>query len=673
MIEPEINPHRYEELRRVMIEKYSVDTKHNKETMLDILNEELKGNITDTNIYIKLADIYEEKKQYNLAYLCMENALNYCSFNQEKIIRGMEDLKRKYPITVNPYSIVILTYNNIAYTKMCIESIRDNNTLKNYEIIIVDNASSDGTKEWIKELKGIKYILNDENLGFPIGCNQGIQIAKEDNDIFLLNNDTLVMPNAIFNLRMGLYADDMNGATGSVSNKISYAQQITESFNSVEEYYDYAGYNNIPDMSRNEYRLKLVGFSMLIRRETLRRVGLLDERFTPGNYEDDDLGLRIIRAGYRNVLCRNSFIYHYGSISFKQNMSYYNKLLKINEQKFRSKWGIAPSYSMNIRMDIIQQIDDEKRLEAINILEIGCACGGTLLGIKNKYPNAHLYGIELNKKAADIANQFINVIDGNIETDRLNFNDEFFDYIIFTDVLDHLQLPHKVLQNIHRYLKKDGRIIASIPNVRHISVISNLLQGRWIYQDADVLDRTYLRFFTFVEIIKLFQENGYKVERALGIQDSLNEEYEKNLQAIESMRIPRIEEFRHYQYIINAQKTEFKSKEDIDVIKDLIDYIEVNNKDEKSIGHILELLKEDSNLNKVIEVILLFALDKVKMFNLLSVKAYETGNYDVIIPMLQEALIIDSNGYDTLYNMSYILEQIGEYELARRYQKRLNN
>ena len=85
-------------------------------------------------------------------------------------------------------SIVILTFNKISYTKKCIESIRKYTSKGSYEIIVVDNASTDGTISWLKEQSDIITIFNKDNLGFPKGCNQGIEIAQ-GSEVLLLNND----------------------------------------------------------------------------------------------------------------------------------------------------------------------------------------------------------------------------------------------------------------------------------------------------------------------------------------------------------------------------------------------------------------------------------------------------------------------------------------------------
>lgn len=87
-----------------------------------------------------------------------------------------------------------------------------------YEIIVVDNSSRDESVDWLKEQKNIKLICNSENKGFPKGCNQGMAVAEEGNDILLLNSDTIVTPNWLENLQKALYSADDIGAVSCVTN-----------------------------------------------------------------------------------------------------------------------------------------------------------------------------------------------------------------------------------------------------------------------------------------------------------------------------------------------------------------------------------------------------------------------------------------------------------------------
>ena len=78
---------------------------------------------------------------------------------------------------LNGTSIVILSYNTLELTKTCIESIRAYTRDVPYEIIIVDNGSTDGSVKWLKRQKDLRCIFNEQNEGFPKGCNQGLAIA----------------------------------------------------------------------------------------------------------------------------------------------------------------------------------------------------------------------------------------------------------------------------------------------------------------------------------------------------------------------------------------------------------------------------------------------------------------------------------------------------------------
>ena len=105
-----------------------------------------------------------------------------------------------------------------------------------------------------------------------------------------MNNDTVVPPNAIFWLRMGLYENEQVGAVGSVSNHVNNDQMVKEKLGSCEEYYAYGMKRNIPMLYPYEKKAWLTGFAVMFKREVLEKVGYLDERFSPGNYEDNDLG-----------------------------------------------------------------------------------------------------------------------------------------------------------------------------------------------------------------------------------------------------------------------------------------------------------------------------------------------------------------------------------------------
>ncbi|GCD08708.1 glycosyltransferase [Clostridium tagluense] len=361
-------------------------------------------------------------------------------------------------------SIVVLTYNKLKYIKLCIESIRKYTDKNNYEIIVVDNHSTDGTVDWLNNQRDIKTILNEENVGFPKGCNQGINIADGDN-ILLLNNDVVVTPNWLMNLNKCLYSFEDIGAVGAVANRCPYYQQISVEYNTLEEMICFAEKYNISDENKWEERLKLIGFCIAIKREVIEKIGLLDEEFTPGNFEDDDYSLRIRKAKYRLMLCRDTFIHHYGNVTFGENPYEYSKILKINQKKFEKKWGFSWENCKSINYEIIKLINRPKT-EEFNVLEIGCGCGANLLEIKNIFKNANVYGIESNKNAGEIAKTFAKVIIGNIDNCELAYEDRFFDYMIFSSIEVDLNESFKIPIFIKKHLKGDGLILINNINTK---------------------------------------------------------------------------------------------------------------------------------------------------------------------------------------------------------------
>lgn len=448
-------------------------------------------------------------------------------------------------------SIVILTYNKLDYTRQCIDSIRQHTAHGSYEMIVVDNNSTDDTPQWLADQADITTILNAENRGFPAGCNQGITAANGDN-ILLLNNDVIVTHRWLDNLLDCLYSADDIAAVGPVTNYASYYTAISVDYKSIDEMQRFAENHNTARNKPSEQRLKLIGFCMLLRRSAINEIGLLDERFSPGHYEDDDYSLRIRRAGYRLMLCRDTFIHHYGSVSFKDNPQAHQVLGKVNADKFEDKWGFNPDYSTYIRSDIIDCIDAPAN-QTIKVLEVGCGCGTTLLGIKNRFQNAQLYGIELNSNAAIDANLVADVSPTNIELSPLDYPPGFFDYIIFAGVLEHLADPWKVLTDIKTYLSYSGQVLASIPNVMHYTVIRDLINGFWTYRDAGIMDRAHLRFFTAHEITRLFTDAGfpYIAHKALPLIEKADDlQFIRQLAALTSDKL--IPQYQANQYIVKA-------------------------------------------------------------------------------------------------------------------------
>ncbi len=391
-------------------------------------------------------------------------------------------------------SIIILTYNNLEYTKDCIESIRKYTEKNTYEIIIVDNKSTDGTRNWLRQQKDMKIIFNEENVGFPKGSNIGIEHAENGNDILLLNNDTITTKNWLKNLQICLHSDPKIGAVGAISNNNANLQGCDFSYQDFKKMQELAEQNNQSEPSRWEEKVCLIGYCMLIKREVIEKLHGLDEGFSPGYVEDNDLSLQIIQLGYRIILCHDSFIHHYLGTAFRKDQEKFNRLVLKNRDYFEKKWHFSC-----FAFDVTKESSIFLAQNPQDILDYHCGIGASSLRIKHYYKNANIIGLEPDKNKAIIAKNFIPVVE---KIDELAA--QSFDTIYIGNLLEEVESPLCLIHDLKPLLKKDGVVIGEIHNIATIQNILLLLQNQWYYTNFQKQNH-----FTHEDLERMFQEQGY--------------------------------------------------------------------------------------------------------------------------------------------------------------------
>lgn len=230
------------------------------------------------------------------------------------------------------YDIVIPTFNNEAYTVNCFKSIKRNT--KDYRIIWVDNGSTNESREIVmNELsthnpKTYSTIWLDKNYGFIIATNTGIEtsLKNKTEHIILLNNDTTVTPNWIERLQHPLNVDASVMASGPLTDaKGSWQGWMNVKRTVLKDMPDLTGLNEneILESLKNKYENKyfyapmIAFFCTLFRSKVFSELGLLDTTFKIGLADDDDMCLRIRKAGYKVCCIPSGFVYHHHRTTFK--------------------------------------------------------------------------------------------------------------------------------------------------------------------------------------------------------------------------------------------------------------------------------------------------------------------------------------------------------------------
>ncbi len=253
-------------------------------------------------------------------------------------------------------SLIVLTFNGLEHTKRCLDSIQAY-TPEPYELIIVDNASTDGTVEFLREYsekhEAILVIANRRNRGFAGGMNQGIGAAK-GGVVVLMNNDLIVTEGWLPRLHEPFRQFPDCGLVGPMSNFVSGPQLVKDApyVGDGAEMRKFSAQWARAHRGQTVSTIRLVGFCLAIHRDVIEAIGGLDERFFPGNYEDDDYCLRAIMAGFEARIARSAFVHHVGHVGFSSDGVDLGTALSDNQRRFRAKWGMPEKIPANYNLKL---------------------------------------------------------------------------------------------------------------------------------------------------------------------------------------------------------------------------------------------------------------------------------------------------------------------------------
>lgn len=354
-------------------------------------------------------------------------------------------------------SIILISYNLGQMTKECIESIRQNVTFP-YEIILVDNGSKSETVELLKEISGIRLLLNKENLGFPKACNQGIAESRGD-ILWLLNNDTVVPPGSLERMVELLLSDESIGMVGPVTNSIRGRQKIDITYTAIEDMPRFAAEQKEKYAGQTWRMLNMVGFSMLMRTDVFHKIGPLDERMKLGTFEDDDLCIRLVKNGYKLLVARDAFIHHYGNASFKAAGGY-PETDGDNQAYASTAAGMTIPGEVTLDRKLMEWLPgDIHRLLHVE-------CGGGAVGFWAGEHGIHAEALESNPQKAAIARDAYKKLQLYTPGNDFKYDGTDFDTVLIEkQSADPITLS--LLRSIRSSLAPGCRLIFQIPMIIH--------------------------------------------------------------------------------------------------------------------------------------------------------------------------------------------------------------
>ncbi len=434
-------------------------------------------------------------------------------------------------------SIIIQGYNGLDKTKRCVESVLEYTKDIDYELILIDNGSTDGTFEYFKSVtydrKIIYHITKNIGSGYPSGCLNVNQLGRF---ICLLAADLIVTSHWMENILTCFNSDPKIGMVNPVSSNTSNFQCVEFSYDSYEEMQAKAAKFNQSNPRQWEDRVRLVTLGTVYRKEVLLAGGWLSDQGYFHDFMDDDLTFKIRSLGYRAVLVGDTWICHDHKLSQGEGKDpvEHARSLEIGRANFREKhFGIdAWTDASNYLAPYVRYFPKPKELKRAHILGVDTRCGTPALDIKNWLRKFDIYDTELSAFTQDAKYWFDlkTICKGTVACDREEFLQdyfprEYFDYVIVDRPINRYHEPQKILNGLFELCKKGGIVICKLKNTMSFQEYIHMLGQHDVYDPEFSYNIPYM---VFVEAISKLGT----VKRIVSVQFDLDEGQQAALDAL---------------------------------------------------------------------------------------------------------------------------------------------
>jgi GT2 family glycosyltransferase len=238
-------------------------------------------------------------------------------------------------------TIIILTWNGLAYTKRCLETLRDLTQFPEYDVVVVDNGSDDGSVEYLRSLPWVRLLENNRNLGFARAINQALELSDKDSDVILLNNDTEILQRDwLTQLQASAYKSADIGIVGARLRRPDGMMQHAGTYMPLDTFWGQQLASQEKDINQYNFDAEVEGVvfaCVYIKRKVLNELGPLDEEYF-SYFEDSDFCLRAQRHGFKVICCGSVTVVHHENKSTELNKVSHHDLFVNSQATFKKKW-----------------------------------------------------------------------------------------------------------------------------------------------------------------------------------------------------------------------------------------------------------------------------------------------------------------------------------------------
>lgn len=374
-------------------------------------------------------------------------------------------------------TILTVAFNRLEKTKACIESILKNTTDVDYDLILVDSGSSDGTFEYFKSVKHdkVRIVRLSQNISssFPGFVCDNNWIGKY---LVSVTNDLVVTPNWLSNLIRVAESDPTIGLVNPMSSNASNYQGYEMEFTDWDDMYAKAAVFNQSNPAKWHERLRIITLGTLYKKECLYAMGLpIGDIGFFHDFSDDDIAFRIRRAGYKVVLAKDTWIHHNHKVFELEGKTEegFKKSLECGRKNFRDKHFGIDSWD-DVNNFIPEYIPALKNTasESPTVLGIDTRCGTPILEIKNNIRNFGKFNSTCYAFTQD-AKYYLdlltvcgkdNVSCGNVNQLSAYFPQACFDYIVIGNNINTYEDPFTLISAAYSLLKPGGQLFLSLKN-----------------------------------------------------------------------------------------------------------------------------------------------------------------------------------------------------------------